>query len=232
MRDGADGIEFDVRLSRDQVPVIIHDATLSRTANIARNVSDLSSQQLTEIEVGSWFNRKFPHLARPQYEEEKLPTLRNVFDLFSESAGQLYLEMKCEGSECEVLAHKCVELIQDYSFTNRLVVECFDLPAITHIKRLDSRIRTAALFEPPFKLPTSLLKRIVMVEKARDCEADEIAFHHRLISKRVIERARKLNILCVVWTVDRPRWFHRAASLGLKALITNNPATMFGDDIN
>jgi glycerophosphoryl diester phosphodiesterase len=149
-----------------------------------------------------------------------------VFDLFSESAGQLYLEMKCAGADCEILARKCVELIREYSFTDRVVVECFDLAGITHIKRFDSNVMTAALFEPRLKRPTSLLQRMVMVEKARDCQADEIALHHTLVAKRVVDRARKMNIGCVVWTVDRPRWFQRAASLGLKAVITNNPATM------
>jgi glycerophosphoryl diester phosphodiesterase len=226
LHDGADGIEFDVRLSKDNVPVVIHDATLSRTARTARSVADLSSRELKGIGVGSWFNSKFPHLARPEYAEEKLPTLKRAFDLLSRSKGLLYLEMKCDGSACESLAYESIELIQNYSFAERAIVECFHLPAITQVKKLDSRIRTAALFEPRLKQPTSLLKRMAMVEKARDCGADEIALHHTLITERVVDRARLLDIPCVVWTVDHPRWVRRAASLGLKALITNNPARM------
>jgi glycerophosphoryl diester phosphodiesterase len=226
LRDGADGIEFDVRLAHDQVPVVIHDARLSRTARLARSVSDLSSRELSSIKVGSWFNRKFPHLARPEYDEEKIPTLTSALDFFSTSKCVLYLEMKCEGSPCDALACESVELIQKYSLVERALVECFHLPVITHVKRLDSRIRTVALFEPRFKQPTSFLKRMALVEKARDCGADEIAMHYTLISPRVVDRARQLNIPCVVWTVDQPRWVRRAASLALKALITNNPARM------
>jgi glycerophosphoryl diester phosphodiesterase len=222
--DGADGIEFDVRLSHDKVPVVIHDARLWRTARLARSVSDLSSRELSSIKVGSWFNRRFPRVAQPEYEDETIPTLESVFDFFSTSRGVLYVEMKCETSACDALAEACVDLIRKYSLAGQALVECFHLPAITQVKRLDSRIRTVALFEPLFKQPISLFKRIAMVEKARDCGADEIAMHHTLIAQRVVDRARQLNMPCVVWTVDHPRWLRRAASLGLKALITNNPA--------
>src|SRR5258705_12537702 len=53
--DGADGIEFDVRLSRDGGAVVIHDASLKRTGLINRPVSDLTAAELGEVDVGSWF---------------------------------------------------------------------------------------------------------------------------------------------------------------------------------
>ena len=58
IKDGADGFEFDVRLSRDQVPVVIHDATLKRTGSIDISVCNLTSQELGEVDVGSWFDQR------------------------------------------------------------------------------------------------------------------------------------------------------------------------------
>ena len=58
MIDGADGIEFDVRLARDGVPVVIHDATLERTGMIVGRVADLSSAVLQQVDVGSWYHSK------------------------------------------------------------------------------------------------------------------------------------------------------------------------------
>jgi len=54
---GCDGIEFDVRLTRDGVPVIIHDSTLRRTAGLAARVADLTWAELEQVDVGSWFAR-------------------------------------------------------------------------------------------------------------------------------------------------------------------------------
>jgi glycerophosphoryl diester phosphodiesterase len=226
IKDGADGIEFDVHLSRDNVPVVIHDATLTRTANLKVSVSDLSSHELCRTEVGSWFNRRFPLLSRKEYQEATLPSLESVFELFSNSPGLLYLEMKAEGASHKALASVCVTLIRQYSLAARVVVLSFQLAALAQVKILDPGIRTGALFQPRVKQPTSILKRMAVVKKALDCGADEIALHHSLVTRAVVESASQSGLPCVVWTVEHPRWISRAKALGLKALMTNNPAAM------
>jgi glycerophosphoryl diester phosphodiesterase len=81
-RDGADGIEFDIRLARDGVPVVIHDATLMRTAQIPGSVSDFTGSELGRIDVGSWFNRHYPTAARGEYQQETIPSLVQLFESF------------------------------------------------------------------------------------------------------------------------------------------------------
>jgi glycerophosphoryl diester phosphodiesterase len=226
LADGADGFEFDVRLASNHVPVVIHDATLTRTAGSNMKIAEALGEDLSRTGVGAWFNQKFPQLARPEYESEQLPTLRDVLALFSDTRALLYLEMKGEGPPWEDLAGKVVELIRRFSFTDRTVVECFHLPALAEIKRLDARIRTAALFQPSIRRPLSSLRVDALLEQARAVGSDEVALHHRLVTARAVAKARQLGMSCVVWTVDDPRWVHRAATLGLKALITNNPRVM------
>src|SRR5437762_8561762 len=80
-QDGAQGIEFDVRLARDRVPVIIHDATLRRTAGRAGFVAALNAAELGATDVGTWFNRRFPALARAEYARTSVPTLAQVLEL-------------------------------------------------------------------------------------------------------------------------------------------------------
>jgi glycerophosphoryl diester phosphodiesterase len=103
-------------------------------------------------------------------------------------------------------------------------VESFNLSSIEKIKKIDERIRTAALFEPKLTRPISTLKRLKMIDLALACGADEIALHHTLISSRVVEKAQSAGLATVVWTVDKPAWLDRAELLGINALITNNPA--------
>ena len=52
---GADGLEFDVRLSRDGVVVVHHDATLERTTNGTGELSSLTADELARIDAGHWF---------------------------------------------------------------------------------------------------------------------------------------------------------------------------------
>jgi glycerophosphoryl diester phosphodiesterase len=68
------------------------------------------------------------------------------------------------------------------------------------------------------------IRRIISL--AGENEADEIALHYSLVTPRRIRIATEAGFHSVVWTVDAPRWFERAARLGIRALITNNPATM------
>ncbi len=66
-RLGCRAVEFDVMLSRDKVPVLIHDETLMRTAGVPGAVPDLSAVQLQATDVGQHFH--------PAFGGEMIPTL-------------------------------------------------------------------------------------------------------------------------------------------------------------
>ena len=223
--DGADGIEFDVRLSRDGVAVVIHDASLKRTGLIDRAVGELTTAELREVDVGSWFAERAQN-PNESFRGEKLPTLVQVFELFSANDGLLYVEMKCKPDDGEALAAEVVRLTRNSEMVDRVVVESFDHSAIAAIKTIDSGIRTAALFEPKFTRPISTVRRLKMVDAALAVAADEVALHHRLAAERVVERARQAGLEVVVWTVEDPSWIKRARALGIKALISNDPGFM------
>lgn len=187
----ADGIEFDVRLSRDGVPVIIHDDTLQRTHGLRRRVVDLTVEELRGIGV---------------------PSLRDLFELMSQNDLILCLEIKGSSSE---LAGLCCELVNEFSFEERVIVECFDLKVLKPL-----RLSTAALFEPRIYPDRNL------IDRALEVGASVLALHHRLAKPPLIEKAVLAGLTVVVWTVDDPAWVARAQSLGIEALITNDPATM------
>jgi glycerophosphoryl diester phosphodiesterase len=224
--DGADGFEFDVRLARDGQPVVIHDGSLQRTARIPGAVAQLTSSQLQKIDVGSWFNRQRPDSARSEYELETIPTLDQVFDLVKGTSQILYLEMKSEETQVVQLAAAVVKLIQALGFIDRVIVESFNLAAIAEVKRLNSGVRTAALFEPRIERPASLLRKMKTVDLAIAAGANELALHHSLAANRVVHKAVQCGLHVVVWTVDNPAWVKRALSTGISALITNDPATL------
>jgi glycerophosphoryl diester phosphodiesterase len=223
--DGADGVEFDVQLSRDHIPVVIHDASLRRTGLIDRRVSELTGAELQAMDVGSWFAQR-AQSSGESYRGEKLPTLAEVFQLFSSTTGVLYIEMKCEADEGAALAATVANGIEESRMVNRVVVASFELSAIAEIKKFSAAIRTAALFEPKLSRPISTVRRLRMVDVACDNGADEIALHYTLAAPRVIEKAKRGGLEVVLWTVDDTHWISRARLLGIKALISNNPEVM------
>lgn len=228
--DGADGIEFDVQLARDGVPVIIHDSDLRRTANRTGGVADIAAAELGSIDAGSWFNRKYPKLAQPAYEKECVPTLAQVFRLITSSARKdclCYVELKIDkpGRRYATLAQAVADLIAEYSLHRRAIVVSFNLHALSHMKKVDPAIRTGALFEPRTKPLTALRKRAI-VAGAIESGAEEILLHRLMARRRLVDLAAHKGLRPVVWTVDDARWIARAKDLGIHALITNDPAKL------
>ena len=224
---GADGIEFDVRLTRDGVPVVIHDSTLRRTGGLPHRVADLTWAEISKIDVGSWFAQKkvFPP---GTFASETVPSLAELFTLFQSNNSTLYLEMKCDSpAEQRPLAEACVRAIGEHSLKERVIVECFQLPALKILREIDPDIKTVALFEPTFTNP-SVLSDQRIINQALDAGAAALALHHRLARPSLVQKAKAAGLHVAVWTVDDPAWIERARAIGIDALITNDPAAMLG----
>jgi glycerophosphoryl diester phosphodiesterase len=225
LADGADGVEFDVRLARDGVPVCIHDATLRRTALRDAPVAALSSTDLRQTDAGTWFNLKFPALARPEFSREHVPTLSEIFALVGTRAKLLYVELKLEDAEpCAPLVEAVAREIRAHDLATRAVIESFRLDAVSEVRRLAPELRTAALFER--RLARPILTRRTIISRALEARADEIALHRTLARRAVVAEAHAHGMGALVWTADNPAWVRRARAYGLRAVITNHPARL------
>jgi glycerophosphoryl diester phosphodiesterase len=231
--DGADGIEFDVRLARDNVPVVIRDVTLRRTADahVDAPIASLSSSELSSIGVGAWFNRRFPARAQSAYARETIPTLARVFETIAPRCRVLYVELKFEArattnfaSGATNLVEQVVAEVRAHALERRVVLESFALAAVAEVKRIAPDLRTAAAFER--RLGRPLITPRALLRQARACRADELALGRSLVSRRMLAAAHAHGLPTVVWTVDHPSWARRASALGLRAVITNDPARM------
>lgn len=215
---GAHGIEFDVRLTRDGVPVVIHDSTLRRTGGLPHRIADLTWKEVSKVDVGSWFSGSFVN--------ETVPSLAELFTLFQSNNSTLYLEMKSDSaSDQHALAEACVRAIDEHSLKDRVMVECFQLPALKIVKEIDPEIKTVALFEPSFTNP-SVLSDQRIINQAAEVGAAALALHHRLARASLVQKAKAEGLHVAVWTVDDPAWIERARTTGIDALITNDPAAM------
>jgi glycerophosphoryl diester phosphodiesterase len=222
---GCDGIEFDVRLTRDGIPVIIHDNTLRRTAGLTARVADLTWAELEQVDVGSWFARS-RNLAPGSFANETVPSVDQLLTLFKSNDLLIVLEMKCESpSEHRPLAKACCRLIDEHSLKRRVIVECFDLAALPVVKSIDPEIKTAALFEPRISTPSVLFDQSIL-DQAIAVGASVLAPHHRLARESLVAKAKSAGLQIAVWTVDDAAWIAHARSIGVDALITNDPAAM------
>jgi glycerophosphoryl diester phosphodiesterase len=101
---GADYLEADLQRTKDGVIIALHDNTLARTTNIGAvfpdraqdPVNTFSWDELQQLDAGSWFNKRYPNLARPSYNGLKILSLEQLLAIASDGENKpgLYLETK------------------------------------------------------------------------------------------------------------------------------------------
>ncbi len=120
---GVEWVELDVKLTKDQIPVIFHDDTLDRTTNGTGPVAQRTLDDLRQLECGSWFADSFAGI--------KIPTLEEALDILLERKLGLNLEIKpCPGRERETAEAALDVLSQVWDDHSRLLVSSFSLVSL------------------------------------------------------------------------------------------------------
>jgi glycerophosphoryl diester phosphodiesterase len=116
---GIDWVEFDVKLTKDQVPILMHDESLERTTNGAdRLVAQTTYAEIRELEAGSWFGDSFSGI--------KIPTLEEAIEVLLERNLGLNMEIKpCPGREKETAEVALDVLSQYWEDHERLLISSF-----------------------------------------------------------------------------------------------------------
>ena len=222
---GSDGIEFDVRLSKDSVPVVIHDATLTRTAGTNQRVADMTADRLAHLDAGSWFNAAHPAKSNPEFAFEGVPSLRSVLKLCADLRGPIYVELKCDtDAEITPLVDAVCNVIAVSGLQEKVIIGSFRLGVLPSVRTILPEVETAALFAP--KIMRLLRKEKYLIDIAREFGADHLSIHKSLVSRKLARKAEKYRMPVTVWTVNASRWIPRAAKQGLYAVITNNPSSL------
>ena len=125
---GADGIEFDARMTQDGKIIIMHDPTVDRTTNGKGKVRDLTYAEIYGMDAGIKKGVVF--------ENEHIPVLEQVLD---ELGGKLLLNVELcnyEEGDNRMLANQTVELIEKYKLVDSVIVSSFrfKLSALTILR--------------------------------------------------------------------------------------------------
>lgn len=230
--DGAEGIEFDVQAAKDNVPVVFHDFTLRRIGRRQGSVSDFTSDELQNLDAGTWFNLKNPHKANEKFPAETVPSLVKLLEFLKGYKGLLYVELKCREKEILPLVESVCQIVRKSDFLPQIKLNSFNLEVVKTAKNLLPELTTVALFQPSAR--TILNRQTRIIEKAEVHSADEISLHFSLATRKMIDKTKEKNFPATIWTVDNPVWVKRAINLGLDAVITNNPSRLLAkrDSLN
>jgi glycerophosphoryl diester phosphodiesterase len=205
---GADGIEFDVMLTRDGIPIIIHDDTLERTTNGKGRVEDFGLKDLQKLDAGAWKDSRF--------EGERLPTLEEVFVWAQKNTLILNVEIKFYIGKQTPLEEKVLELIERYKMAPRVVISSFNHYALKKISKLSqNKIETAALFSEGLYEPWKYAKQF-------DCRAIHPYWAASLF-ENFYKDSHLAGVVIRPWTVNDEKQMKQLRDLGCDAIITDHP---------
>lgn len=129
IRVGVDMIECDIRLTKDNVPVIIHDERVDRTTNGKGLVSEMTVAQLKELDAGSNFGKVFEGIKIPTFEELCELVVLHDQDLL------LNLDIKVRPAETAKNAiDEIMKIVKQYDLQDNIIVNCTVADVITYAR--------------------------------------------------------------------------------------------------
>ncbi|MDM7994896.1 MAG: glycerophosphodiester phosphodiesterase family protein [Acidobacteriota bacterium] len=211
---GVDAVEADVHRLRDGTLVAIHDANLQRTTNGSGWIADMTLAELKALDAGSWFNKRYPRKARPEFAGQQVPTLQEIIDLVKNSSADLFIEIKDPERYAPDFESSLLSLVQTNRMEERTRFLSFSAQALRRIKDLRPSIPTVFLISR---------RRKDLVETAIDIRADELGIRFGCLQPSMVEKARSKGIRVSVWTVDAEKDMRRMLKMGVDRIITNYP---------
>jgi len=198
---GADGIETDVRRTKDGILILFHDGKLERVTGMEGSISDYTYEELLGMNFGYYKGDK--------YKNERLVTLEDFLKYFSGKDLSLAIELKDGGIEEEVL-----KAVYKYGCSSKSTITSFELEYIKKARMLDKTIAigylTDEITEDTLETLSSLgIKQIC--PKARYLEADKVT----------LAKAKGFSVRA--WGVKDTELMNKALNCGVDGMTVNFP---------
>lgn len=193
-----DGIELDVRLSKDGQVVVFHDHNLSRLCGDDRPLDQCSSWEINELWVSG---------------RERIPFLADVFDLVGPGF-LLNIELKVFETAAPVVA-----LIEDYVLRKgfdyrQFLVSSFDWLALQQVRRLHGEIPLGVLTQTDLELAAGFADSI---------KAETLHPYFHLLNRESVLHLQQIGLKVFAWTANAPEDIERLKSFGVNGIISDFP---------
>ena len=222
---GADVLEMDLAVTKDNVLVISHDPHLN--AEICKGpggsnvIHELTLVQLRQWDCGSLRNPRFP--TQQPVPRTRVPTLDEVLDLAPRGRFEYNIETKIfpEHPELtpspEVFAQLLLNAIRKHKLHQRVIVQSFDFRTLHAMKKLDPTIRLSALYENGGEDFVSI---------ARRAGAGIVSPEYHMVTPQKVQDAHAAGLQVVPWTANDPADWQGLADARVDAIISDNPAAL------
>lgn len=206
--EGATWVEFDVKLSRDGVPILFHDDTLERTTSGRGPVGSHEFERIGKLEAGAWFGASFAGTRVPTFAE-------TIQTLEAEGIGA-NVEIKPNPGEARRTAEVVCRLIAD-AWPENLpdpVISSFDAEAMAVARDMLPGTERAMLFG---RLPGDWQRTVEVL----DCSAVHASNRH--VNRPVVDKVANAGLPLRIYTVNDPARAETLRGWGVSSVFTDRP---------
>lgn len=204
-------MEIDVQLTRDGVPVVIHDYSLDRTTNGHGKVKDMDWSQMRRLDAGGWKNRSF--------RGERIPSLEEVLELSKERM-RLNIELKNAGNLYPGIEKTVTQLLASKGMSKDVVLTSFDTGTLQRCQEADPAVRRGLIFDSRWGDPAGRVREL-------GCSFLSIAFSRLTPGLARFMSARGVGLMA--WTVNKAKEMRRLADMHSDIMICTNRPDIWGD---
>ena len=206
IEQGADIVEFDVQLTKDNVIVLMHDYTLRRTTNMTTQtrLDTLNYADIANLDAGSWFS--------PEFAGEKIPTFIEALILIDKRI-RIFVDIKTNSA---VMDEQLVQTLEIFDMVDQAVVLSKSRAQLVRIKALNPEIKTLLLLSSFYGDQGQLIFDDVIDYYGLE---QRFVVNNLGIIKELQSRGKKVY----AWTVTETRDMERIAGYGLDGIITARP---------
>jgi glycerophosphoryl diester phosphodiesterase len=206
---GIDMIELDVRLSRDDQVIVLHDRTLQRTSTGNGAARHYSVAEIKEFDAGSWFD--------PSFSQERIPTLEEVLILVNKRRW-VNIELKSDfffPEKHEFLERRVLDTVRNLGYSDHVLFSSFNHRMVGTIKRLDHGARAGVLYNiyrDYGRMPSKLTRRV-------GAEVFVCAKHE--LTQRMLDDARHAGIAIYVYTLNSTAVVGKMVEMGVDGILSD-----------
>jgi glycerophosphoryl diester phosphodiesterase len=213
---GVDALEFDVHLTADGEPVVIHDATLERTTTLRGLVRETPREALRAARLRD---------AAGAVTGEPVPTLAEVLDVAAAAPRvEVLPEIKTDNQRQPYpgIEERVIERLRARGLVPRATVQSFDAATLKRVRALEPSLRTMFLVSQR-RLTATGVTAEDSVRWAKDVGATDLGIDYRVVDASVLAAARAAGLRLSVWTVNAEADLTRMRDLGPDVVMTDRP---------
>jgi glycerophosphoryl diester phosphodiesterase len=205
---GATWVEFDVALTKDNVPVLMHDDTVNRTTDGSGNLADMTLTEVRALDAGRWFSDEFAG--------ERVPTLTETIRLLDDLGLGANVEIKpTAGRESETGRIVAKQVADEWPNSLRApVFSSFQVDALAAAQQAAPAIPRGWLMRRPRK---------DWQERARALDCLSVHCDHRALDRRTASEIRDAGYHLLAYTVNDAKRALKLFGWGVESVFSDYP---------